>query len=218
MRARVAALLPWFALARRFVGGAAAPAQSADLGDPRRISGYGNFHAAGIVATVAGDTEPERDPRRSSTDGPERATFRTAQPLIRISTTTFTGSLFHLAPGGTWEARVTLTDPDGTSGTATQTAVFTTRSAILAEPTLQTLYVAPGGDDGGPGTQGQPLATIQEGANRAAPGTLVSIAPGDLPRERGPSPSRARRRSRSSSAAARPAPSSTAPTPPSRRG
>ncbi len=141
------------------------------------VSGYGNFHAAGIVATITGDTDQDAsialEFRRAGA-----AAFRGAQPLIRISTTTFTGSLFSLAPGGSWEARLTLSDPDGTTGTATQTTGFTTRSAILAEPTVQTLFVAPGGDDGGPGTAGQPLATIQEAADRAAPGTLVSIAPG----------------------------------------
>ena len=141
------------------------------------ISGYGNFHAAGLVATIAGDSDQDASValewRRVGA-----VAFRVAQPLVRISTTTFTGSLFGLSPGGNWEARVTLTDPDGVSGANVQTTAFTTRPALLAEPSLQTLFVAPGGDDGGPGTAGQPLATIQEAADRAAPGTLISIAPG----------------------------------------
>ena len=176
MRDRVARLLLGFAFGSGLAGGAA-PAGAQTSATLVSISGYGNFHAAGVVATVAGDTNQNATLalawRRVGAP-----TFRTAQPLIRISTTTFTGSLFSLSPGGNWEARVTLADPDGTSGTTTLTTTFSTRSALLAEPTLQTLYVAPGGDDGGPGTAGQPLATIQEGANRATPGTLISIASG----------------------------------------
>lgn len=164
-------------LAALLGGGAVAPANAQTAAALVSVSGYGNFHAAGVVATITGDTNQNAalalEYRRAGA-----SSFRAAQPLIRISTTTFTGSLFFLAPGGTWEARVTLTDPDGTSGAPMQTTSFATRSAILAEPAVQTLYVAPGGDDGGPGTQAQPLATIQEGANRAAPGTLISIAPG----------------------------------------
>lgn len=175
MKPRIATLA--VGLSALLGGGAVAPADAQTAATLVGVSGYGNFHAAGIVATIAGDTNQNAtlalEWRRASA-----ASFRIAQPLIRISTTTFTGSLFSLSPGGTWEARVTLTDPDGTTGTATQTTNFATRSAILAEPTVQTFYVAPGGDDGGPGTAGQPLATIQEGANRATPGTLISIAPG----------------------------------------
>ena len=175
MSLRAAALA--LGIAAAIALGGAAPAEAQTAATLVGISGYGNFHAAGIVATIAGDSNQNAaltlEYRRSGA-----TTFRAAQPLIRISTTTFTGSLFSLAPGGTWEARVTLSDPDGTNGTPTQTVAFATRSAILPEPTVQTLFVAPGGDDGGPGTAGQPLATIQEGANRAAPGTLISIAAG----------------------------------------
>jgi len=175
MKPRIATLVA--GLAAFLGGGAIRPANAQAGATLVALSGYGNYHAAGVVATISGDTNQNAaltlEFRRAGA-----ASFRAAQPLIRISPTAFTGSLFSLSPGGTWEARVTLTDPDGTTGTATQTTSVTTRSAILSEPTVQTFYVAPGGDDGGPGTAGQPLATIQEGANRAAPGTLISIAPG----------------------------------------
>ncbi len=42
------------------------------------------------------------------------------------------GSLFNLTPGTAYEARITLVDPDGVEGEATQTVEFTTRT----EPTL----------------------------------------------------------------------------------
>ncbi len=158
-------------------GCALSPARAQTSATLVGISGYGNFHAAGVVATIAGDSDQDATLALAWRRAGATA-FRAAQPLVRISTTTFTGSLFFLSPGGDWEARVTLSDPDGVNGAPTQTTTFATRSAILAEPSVQTLYVAPGGDDGGPGSAGQPLATIQEGANRAQPGTLISIAPG----------------------------------------
>ncbi|KAB2964228.1 MAG: hypothetical protein F9K18_07715, partial [Thermoanaerobaculia bacterium] len=105
--------------------------------------------------------------------------FRAAQPLVRVDATRFVGSLFGLTPGGTWEARVTLADPDGVTGSPQQTAGLATRPARLAEPTLRTLYVAPWGDDGNAGTDpGAPLATVQAASGRAQAGDLVSIAPG----------------------------------------
>jgi len=158
-------------------GAAGSPAKGQTSATLVAVSAYGNFHAGGVVATIAGDSDQDATLALAWRRVGATA-FRDAQPLVRISTTSFTGSLFLLSPGGNWEARVTLTDPDGVTGSAVQTTVLTTRSAILAEPTMATLFVAPGGDDGGPGTVGQPLATIQEAANRAAPGTLISIAPG----------------------------------------
>ncbi len=39
-------------------------------------------------------------------------------------------------------------------------------------------YVSTSGDDGAPGTQSQPLRTVQAAADRTGPGDIVSIAPG----------------------------------------
>ncbi len=142
------------------------------------VAPYGNFHAAGIVATLAGDVDFDS----SATLEWRRAgepVFHFAYPLVRIGPTRFVGSLFGLTPGGDWQARVTLADPDGVTGSPSQTVSFATRPALLAEPTLRTLYVAPDGDDGNPGTDpAHPLRTVQESANRAQAGDLISIAPG----------------------------------------
>ena len=93
-------------LAVLFGGGAIAPAGAQTAATLVGVSGYGNFHAAGIVATIAGDTNQNAslalEWRRVSA-----ASFRAAQPLIRISTTTFTGSLFSLAPVGSLLAYAT---------------------------------------------------------------------------------------------------------------
>lgn len=142
------------------------------------VSPYGNFHAAGVVAIIAGDTDGDSAAALAWRRMGESA-FHSAHPLVRIDSTHFVGSLFGLTPGGSWEARVTLSDPDGVSGNPSQTMPFATRSPLLAEPTLRTFYVAPNGDDGNPGTDpNHPLLTVQEAADRSQPGDLVSIAPG----------------------------------------
>lgn len=168
---RTAAALFAFALAAR---GAAGQLGSALVS----AAGYGNFHAAGIEVEVAGDDDGDAavalEWRRAGAPA-----FRPAQPLVRVAPDRFLGSLFGLAPGWEIEVRVTLTDPDGVTGPAAATAAFATRPDRLAEPSLRTLYVAPGGDDGNPGTDpAHPLATVQAAANRAQAGDLVSIAPG----------------------------------------
>jgi len=102
------------------------------------VAPYGNFHAAGVVATIAGDIDGDSSATLEWRRTGEPA-FQLAHPLVRIGPTRFVGSLFGLTPGGSWQARVTLADPDGVSGTPTQTAGFSTRSPLLAEPTLRTL-------------------------------------------------------------------------------
>jgi hypothetical protein len=142
------------------------------------LSGYGNFHAAGVVATVSGDADRDATAELEWRVAGEPA-FRPGHPLARIAATTFAGSLFWLAPGTSYEARVTVLDPDGVNGTSQRTATFATRSDTLPEPTLRTLYVATTGDDGNAGTDpALPLRTVQRAAELARAGDLVSIAPG----------------------------------------
>jgi Right handed beta helix region len=139
-------------------------------------SGYGNYHAGGILLTVSGDANG------NATAALEwrlaGGSFLPAQPLERIDAIHFAGSLLDLTPGTSYEARVTVADPDGVAGSPV-TASLATRSEALAEPTLRTLYVSPGGGDGNPGTSpGAPLRTIQHAADLAQAGDLVLIQPG----------------------------------------
>lgn len=141
------------------------------------VAAHGNFHAAGVVATISGDADGDAIATLEWRRG-AATSFRSAQAMVRVDATRFVGSLFDLIPGAPHEVRVTLSDPDGVPAPATRAAAFATRAPRLAEPTVRTLYVGPGGDDGNPGTDpGAPLATIQASADRAAPGDLVSIAP-----------------------------------------
>ena len=140
------------------------------------VSGYGNFHAAGALATVSGDAN-----RNASAALEWRlpgGTFKAAHPLARIDATHFAGSLFWLTPGTAYEARVTLSDPDGVTGAPALVASFSTRPDTLPEPTLRTLYVSPSGKDGNPGTVGAPLRTVQRAADLSQAGDLVLIQPG----------------------------------------
>jgi parallel beta-helix repeat protein len=142
------------------------------------VAARGNYHAGGVVLTVSGD-----DNRNAAAAlewrpaGP--GAFRLAQPLARADATRLAGSLFALAPGRSYEVRVTVTDPDGVTGPPSATAVLDTRAEAFAEPSLRRLYVAPSGSDDNPGTSpGSPLRTIQKAADLAQAGDLVSIAAG----------------------------------------
>jgi hypothetical protein len=142
------------------------------------VSGYGNLHAAGVVATISGDANGNAavalEWRRTGAPA-----YRAGHPLARIGAGAFVGSLFFLDPATSWDVRVTISDPNGVVGSPTATASFSTRAIVFAQPSLRTLYVAPNGNDGNTGTDpGHPLLTIQEAADRSQPGDLVSIAPG----------------------------------------
>ena len=155
---------------------ASSPAAAQDAVTVVSASGYANFHAGGVLVTVSGDANANATAALEwrLTGG----SFLPAQLLERVDTIHFAGSLFDLAPGTSYEARVTLDDPDGVAGSPV-TAGFSTRSEALAEPTLRTLYVSPSGDDGNPGTSpGAPLRTVQHAASLAQAGDLVLIQPG----------------------------------------
>jgi hypothetical protein len=139
-------------------------------------SGYGNFHAGGILLTVSGDANANATATLEWRAA--GGSFAPAPPLERIDTAQFAGSLFGLSPGTSYEVRVAVADPDGVAGSPVTTA-FATRADALAEPTLRTLYVSPSGDDGNPGTSpGAPLRTIQRAADLVQAGDLVLIQPG----------------------------------------
>ena len=139
---------------------------------------HANFHTAGVVLTVSGDDNLNAwvnlEIRESGAPS-----FTTAHPLVRIDAGHFVGSLFGLTPDTGYEARVTLADPDGVTGTTQSVLAVATRPDSFPEPSLRTLYVATTGSDSNSGTDPlEPLLTIQEAANRSQPGDLVLIAPG----------------------------------------
>ena len=60
----------------------------------------------------------------------------------------FAGSIFGLEPGGTYECRFIMTDPDGITGTAVRTALVTTRVEPRASTTGRVRHVYPPGYEG----------------------------------------------------------------------
>lgn len=154
--------------------GSASAQQSISLGS---LDAYGTIHAGGVVATVSGDDDWDA---AASLEWRELGgTFAFGYPLTRVDDQHFVGSLFWLDPSTSYEVRVSVADPDGVTGSSSTTASFSTRSNTLAEPTLRTLYVAPGGDDGNLGTNpAAPLETVQRAADLATAGDLILIAPG----------------------------------------
>ena len=139
---------------------------------------YANFETGGVVLTVSGDSNQNASAALVYRQQGE-AVYRPGHPLARIDGSHFVGSLFWLTSATNYDVRSTLSDPDGVNGSSTVDGAVTTRADVLAEPTLRTLYVAPGGSDGNPGTSpGAPLLTIQEAANRSQAGDLILIAPG----------------------------------------
>ncbi len=137
-----------------------------------------NFETVGVVVTIAGDTVGDAAVSLEIRALGEPA-FRLAHPLVRVDATRFVGTAFDLPSGTNHEVRVSLTDPDGTTGGPTATAAVTTRADSLPEPSLRTLYVSTTGSDAGAGTSwATALRTIQEAANRSLAGDLILIAAG----------------------------------------
>lgn len=142
------------------------------------VETYGNFHAGGVTATVSGDDNRNAAATLQWRRVGEPA-FLAAHPLVRIDGTHFVGSLFRLKPATHYEVQVTLSDPDGVTGSPSAAASLQTRTDILPEPAGRTLYVSPSGNDANPGTDPAfPLRTIQRAADLAQAGDLVLIQPG----------------------------------------
>ncbi len=139
---------------------------------------FGNFHSAGIVLTISGDDNANAAAELELSP-PGSTAFHAAHPLVRIDATRFVGSLFELEPDTTYEARVTLSDPDGVTGATQSLLDVATRPDTFPDPSLRTLHVSPTGDDANPGTDPlAPLLTIQHAADLSQPGDLVLIQPG----------------------------------------
>ena len=121
------------------------PASAAPSVSLASASGYGNFHAGGVVVTIVGD-----DNFNASVTlewRPTGGTFRLGHPPLRIDATHFAGSLFWLSPGTSYDVRLTLSDPDGVTGPATTVVPLQTRGDTL--PALAALQALGAGPPGG---------------------------------------------------------------------
>src|SRR5712691_9665490 len=85
------------------------------------------------------------------------------------------GSLFFLQAGATYEARLTLADPDG--GTAQQVVTVTTRIEPRPNPAGRVRYVIPG-SGGGSGALTDPFKGLATADAAAQPGDIFIVQPG----------------------------------------
>ncbi len=173
------------ALTILLVGSPAAHAQNSVTLDA--VDLYPNLNAVGVTATVTGDANED-----ASATLTYRATGAASawpgHPLVRTGVGAFVGSVFTLDPDTEYEIAVTVQDPDN-AAPEVLSAVVRTRADAPPTPSGTELWVdAAAGDDGNPGTQASPLATIQAALDLAQAGDTVHVEPGvyyealDLPR------------------------------------
>jgi len=151
---------------------------------PGSITVYSTIQNAGIEWQITGDDNANctvtTEYRKSGDD-----TWRKAQPLWRVETglwhhgedpgNLLAGSLFFLEPGTTYEARLTLADPDG--GSAQEVVTVTTHTEIRAKAGARTRYVEPG-SGGGSGTESDPFRGLAAADAAAAAGDVFVLLPG----------------------------------------
>jgi hypothetical protein len=171
---------------------ASAPAAQAGAVDPATVlanptvpgalTAYATLHCAGFEWRITGDDDGDCtvavEYRRPG--GP----WQPAQPLMRVEHGLWThgedpgnllaGSLFFLQPGTPYEARLTLSDPDG--GWEQRVVPFVTRTEPQAA-NLRTLHVVPG-SGGGSGSASDPFRGLAAADAAARPGDVFILGPG----------------------------------------
>ncbi len=126
-----------------------------------------NIETAGVV--ISGVSLPSTAQllfrRSGDTD------WRTGHNLVRIDDGRLIGSLFGLSPSTAYDVRVV-------DGSTEISGNFTTQADELQFSPVNFIYVNASSSPGGDGSQAAPFRTIQEGVNRASPGTQVLVADG----------------------------------------
>ena len=132
-----------------------------------QISFVANIETAGVTVSGAGlPASAQMAYRRVG-----ETNWQTGHNLVRIKDGRLVGSLFNLAPASSYEVKVT-------DGTGEIVGSFTTQADELLFTPTNIIYVNDDAAPGGDGSFAAPFRTIQEGVNRAAPGTQVLVADG----------------------------------------
>lgn len=154
--------------AGNFPVSASTPILSADsLAAFAQLNLYPNIETVGVV--VSGTDLPRNANLLYRKSG--ETTWRNGHPLMRIDDGRLAGSLFSLVPLTNYEIKVL----DGT--TEISGSVTTQANDLQFAPTV-VLHVNDDAPAGGDGSVAAPFKTIQEGVNRAVPGTQVLVADG----------------------------------------
>ena len=128
---------------------------------------YPNIETAGIVVSGANLPGGAQMSYRCGAEGP----WLSGHPLMRINDGRLVGSLFGLSPSTDYEIKVT-------SGVNEISGATRTQPEELVFAPLATLHVNSNAPVGGNGSESAPFRTIQEGINKAQPGTQVLVADG----------------------------------------
>jgi len=132
-----------------------------------KLEFYPNIETVGVV--VSGTNLPataELAYRPSAAPG-----WKSGHPLMRIADGRLVGSLFELSAGSSYEIKI-VSGPNEISGTT-----VTQPDELVFNP-LAVLHVNGKAPAGGNGSASAPFRTIQEGINKAQPGTQVLVADG----------------------------------------
>lgn len=126
-----------------------------------------NIETAGVVVNGVGlPITAELTYRRSG-----ESEWRRGHYLMRIDDGRLIGSLFGLSPSTSYEVRVL-------DGTTDISGSFTTQADEPGFAPTNIIHVNDDAPEGGDGSAAAPFRTIQEGVNRASPGSQVLVADG----------------------------------------
>jgi len=110
------------------------------------VSGYGTFHSIGITADINGEANKNATAVPSYRLQGSSEPFKTGMALSRVSDTRFTGSLFWLNPGKTYDIQVQFNDPDGGAlDGLLRTFTATTRAELSSPSPVRRLHVSANG-------------------------------------------------------------------------
>jgi hypothetical protein len=176
------ALAGLLVLGPAFRPAAAQASTTANATTPLELTAYTTLISAGFEWRLDGDDNGDCGATVEYRHAGEA--WREAQPLLRVEHGIWThgedpgnllaGSIFFLKPGTAYEARLTLSDPDG--GSEQRVVAFTTRSVPPAG-SGRVLYVTPG-TGGGAGGPADPFRGLAAADSTAQPGDLFLLQPG----------------------------------------
>lgn len=151
-------LIAWPVAPRLVRAGSAGPASAI-----AEVTIYGNFETAGILLKAQNmdfDEAAKVEYRKTGA-----SSYATGHAFVRYDGNHMATSLFGLAPSTSYDVRITLTDPDGTTGTNPFTKSFRTRAEYRLPAAVRIVNVS---------NQAQLDAAVK----KATPGDEIRLAAG----------------------------------------
>jgi MYXO-CTERM domain-containing protein len=158
--------------------GTAARAEAATLG---AVTLTPSFETAGVIVQLTGDSGNETV--TVEVQGPGDAGFHPAHATVLFEPHALATSLFDLSADSDYALRVTLADPDGVTGSATQTLKLHTRAQPTLPSPTRVRWVGPSGhdSDASGASKTDPYATPGYALAHAQPGDEIRVLAGTYP-------------------------------------